>query len=81
MRAVDIEKIMPLKVKEDAAERIKVFYEKDRRYKRHLDGVRVIKELVEPLSRDIKINTFSAEKKESIKRAIKESYKTEMPEK
>jgi hypothetical protein len=40
---------MPSGEKELAAERIKVFYDQERKYKRHADGLYLIKKIVEPL--------------------------------
>ena len=47
---MDIEKILSSEEKLEAEERIKVFYDKDRKFKRHADGLALIKEIVQPLT-------------------------------
>ena len=74
MRPIDLERIMYTEEKILACERIKVFYDRDRKYKRHADGLYLIKKIVEPLAMTQKLRELSPIQKESMERAIMESY-------
>jgi hypothetical protein len=79
MRHIDFERILSTEAKVLAAERIKVFYDQDRKYKRHADGLYLIKKIVEPLAMTQKLRELSPVQKESMERAIMESYQVRSP--
>ena len=80
MRHIDLEKILSTEAKVLAAERINVFYDQDRKYKRHADGLYLIKKIVEPLAMTQKLRELSPVQKESMERVIMESYKVKSPQ-
>ena len=74
MRHIDMNKILSDQEKERVAERIQVFYDKERKYKRHADGLTLIKEIVQPLTSTKRLGKLSPKVKESLERVIQESY-------
>lgn len=74
MRHVDIDKILTPAEKLSNESKINVFYDKHRKYKRHADGLQLIKRIVEPLTSSQRMRQMSPEMREKMDIIIKKSY-------
>ncbi len=74
MRHVDLNKILSPEEKQMNETKIAVFYDKHRKYKRHADGLQLIKRIVEPLTSSQRMRQLSPEMREKMDIIIKRSY-------
>eukprot|EP00347_Sterkiella_histriomuscorum_P000672 403374942 len=74
MRSVDIDKIYSQNEKDQNAVMVGVFFDKNRKLKRHADGSTLIKKFVQPILKTIKLRKLSPQQQQVKNQAIIQSY-------
>lgn len=70
MKPVDIDRFFSPQEKKLTETQINVFYDKNRKLKRHADGLTLIKQIVQPIATHQRIRRLPKEQKELIELAI-----------
>ncbi len=74
MKQIDYEKFLSTEEREQTEKKLNVFFDKDRKYKRHADGLRLIKQIVQPMAIHNRMRQMAPEVKERIEEIVKQSY-------